>query len=259
MASDSGWIKVSRSILNHWVFTDEIVFKIWMYLLLQANHEDRKIIFDGELFDIKRGQHLTSIRKIAADVKCSRSKVARTLDVMKREQMLESSCFKSGTLLTIVNYGIYQCVEPAKSHQTATKRPPSEPPKSLNKNEKNYKNEKNEKNKTIDASDEAPGDRIKHKYGSYQNVLLKDAEIEKLNADFGEEQTKEAIAYLDEYIEMKGYKAKSHYLAIRKWVFSAIKEKRQREQRTQTQAQTQHGFKQNDIDFDELERRLLAN
>ena len=94
-------------------------------------------------------------------------------------------------------------------------------------------------------------------------MLLTDAELDRLKADFGEDKAREAIEFLDEYIEMKGYKAKSHNLAIRRWVFDAIKEKRQREQRTQTQAQTQtgfnHGFKQNDIDFDELERRLLAN
>lgn len=65
----------------------------------------------------------------------------------------------------------------------------------------------------------------KHKYGEYKNVLLTDTEIDKLNCEYGEDNTNEAIKYLDEYIEMKGYKAKSHYLAIRKWVFDAIKEK----------------------------------
>lgn len=65
----------------------------------------------------------------------------------------------------------------------------------------------------------------KHKHGEYKNVLLTDTEIDKLNCEYGEDNTNEAIKYLDEYIEMKGYKAKSHYLAIRKWVFDAIKEK----------------------------------
>lgn len=65
----------------------------------------------------------------------------------------------------------------------------------------------------------------KHKYGEYQNVLLTDNELERLNNEYGNEQTKQAIKYLDEYIEMKGYKAKSHNLAIRKWVFDALKEK----------------------------------
>ena len=62
----------------------------------------------------------------------------------------------------------------------------------------------------------------KHKYGEFKNVLLTDVELQKLNKDFGEEKTQRAIKYLDEAIEMKGYKYKSHYLAMRKWVFEAL-------------------------------------
>ena len=73
------------------------------------------------------------------------------------------------------------------------------------------------------------GKETKHKYGEYKNVLLTDSEYEKLKKDYGEEETNKAITYLDEYIEMKGYKAKSHNLAIRKWVFEALKEQKQRQ------------------------------
>lgn len=65
---------------------------------------------------------------------------------------------------------------------------------------------------------------IKHKYGEYQHVLLKDEEYEKLTNEYGEQMRDDCIKYLDEYIEMKGYKAKSHYLCIRKWVINAVKE-----------------------------------
>lgn len=62
----------------------------------------------------------------------------------------------------------------------------------------------------------------KHKYGEYQHVLLTDKELEKLQNDFNNYE--ELINYLDVYIEMKGYKAKNHNLAIRKWVVDAVKE-----------------------------------
>lgn len=65
----------------------------------------------------------------------------------------------------------------------------------------------------------------KHKYGEYQHVLLKENELDKLNNEFGTELTQACITFLDEYIEMKGYKAKSHYLCIKKWVVEAVKEK----------------------------------
>ena len=67
----------------------------------------------------------------------------------------------------------------------------------------------------------------KHKFGEYKHVLLKDSELEKLQHELGDEMTQACITYLDEYIEMKGYKAKSHYLCIKKWVVNAVNEKRQ--------------------------------
>ena len=62
----------------------------------------------------------------------------------------------------------------------------------------------------------------KHKHGEFQNVLLTDAEFEKLSEDFGSELIDRAIIFLDEYIEEKGYKSKSHNLAIRRWVIEAV-------------------------------------
>ena len=61
----------------------------------------------------------------------------------------------------------------------------------------------------------------KHKYGKNRNVLLSEEEFEKLD---NMEDGGRAIEYLSDYIKMKGYKAKSHYLAILKWVFDALKE-----------------------------------
>ena len=63
----------------------------------------------------------------------------------------------------------------------------------------------------------------KHKYGEYKNVLLKDEELQTLQKKYTNWQ--DLITYLDEYIEMKGYKAKSHYLAINKWVVEAVNQK----------------------------------
>lgn len=67
-------------------------------------------------------------------------------------------------------------------------------------------------------------------YGEYKNVLLSDDEHEKLKELCGEE-LQGVIDHLSSYIEMKGYKVKSHYLAIRKWVITAYKEQKMREER----------------------------
>ena len=82
---------------------------------------------------------------------------------------------------------------------------------------------KNENDKVEEESEKHKIKNIKHKYGEYKHVLLTDEEHKKLIDEFGEEETEKAVIYLDEYIEMKGAKYKNCYLAIRKWVFDAVK------------------------------------
>lgn len=69
----------------------------------------------------------------------------------------------------------------------------------------------------------------KHKYGEYKNVLLTDNEFKKLEEQYGSSSLQLIITYLDEYLEMKGNKYKSHYMVIKKWGAKAALEK-QREQ-----------------------------
>lgn len=55
----------------------------------------------------------------------------------------------------------------------------------------------------------------KKKYGEFQNVLLTDEEVEKLKANLPDWE--KWIETLSHGIALKGYKYKSHYLAILKW------------------------------------------
>lgn len=66
---------------------------------------------------------------------------------------------------------------------------------------------------------------VKHKKGEYGHVLLTDEQEGKLIDEYGGILAVKAITFLDEYIEMKGYKAKNHYLAIKKWVIDAVMER----------------------------------
>lgn len=77
---------------------------------------------------------------------------------------------------------------------------------------------------------------VKHKHGEFQHVLLTENEFVKLANDFGIELRDKAIKFLDEYIEEKGYKSKSHNLAIRRWVIDAVKEQEQKKGRGRKEA-----------------------
>lgn len=63
----------------------------------------------------------------------------------------------------------------------------------------------------------------KHKYGEYNNVLLTDEELEKLNNEFAD--LDERIERLSEYIASKGTKYKSHYATIKSWARKETEQK----------------------------------
>lgn len=116
MAKTQGWIKTYRNILDHWVWQDPMTFRCWMYILLKANHSDKKVMFDGSLMTIGRGQFLTSIRKLGDDVGCSRDKIRKILQTLKEDNMVSVRATHRGTLLTVINYGVYQDSAPTESY-----------------------------------------------------------------------------------------------------------------------------------------------
>ena len=75
-------------------------------------------------------------------------------------------------------------------------------------------------------------DSTKHKYGEYKHVLLTDNEYNKLLEQYGSSNLEIIITYLDEYLEMKGTKYKSHYMVIKKWGAEAALKKRSEESKS---------------------------
>lgn len=57
---------------------------------------------------------------------------------------------------------------------------------------------------------------VKHKYGSYENVLLSDTEIEKLKAEFPDDW-QQWIERVSEYVASSGKSYKSYLATIRNW------------------------------------------
>lgn len=111
MAEKQGWIKLDRSIMNHWIYEDAEMLKAWIDLLLSCNHKDNKILFDAHPIVIKRGQYMTSIRKLSNRWGWSRARVVRFLDTLEEDGMITRKSDTKKTLLTIENYGFYQGIE----------------------------------------------------------------------------------------------------------------------------------------------------
>lgn len=105
---DKGWIKLNRQIQDHWIWSNHEYAFAWIDLLLLVNHENRKIMVNGIPTVIKRGQTLTSIKKLAARWGWSRNTVYRFLNALERDKMITRVGTSNGTTLTIENYGKFQ-------------------------------------------------------------------------------------------------------------------------------------------------------
>lgn len=97
----------------------------------------------------------------------------------------------------------------------------------------------------------------KHQYGEYKHVWLTDAELERLNKDYGIDKTAYAIKWFDAYIEEKGYKCKSHNLAMRRWVFDAIERDKKPPVSRSGTTKPNWNIEKRDYDMEDLEAQLL--
>lgn len=120
---DKGFIALYRNILDHWLWDDKPFDRgrAWIDLLLTVNHTDKKIMFNGELTTIKRGQTITSIRQLCDRWGWSNNKVTRFLKMLESEQMLTRKSDSKKTVITIDNYAFWQDQENEKRQQSDTK------------------------------------------------------------------------------------------------------------------------------------------
>ena len=233
--ADVKWIKITTGI-----FDDEkilliealpdsyAIITVWFKLLCLAGKQNNSGVF-------MMGQIAYTDKMLATIFRMKESTVTMALQTFQQFGMVEII----DGVITIPNWGKHQSLDAYEKkkirdrERIARKRaeqkvligmsPDMSPDvASLDKDKEE------DKEKDIDINNKpsknAGKKAAKHKYGKFQNVLLSDNEFENLADDFGEEMRDKAISFLDAYIEEKGYKSKSHNLAIRRWVIDAVKE-----------------------------------
>lgn len=226
MANETTFIKLDRNIKEWRWYTNSNTFRVFVHLLLNANIKAK----DFENAQLKRGELATSYDTVANALKLSNQQVRTAISHLKLTGEITVKRYSKFIVISIVNYARYQdkpTDKPTINQQSFNNQSTF--------NQQQYKKDKNIKNdKNIYIPPVVPqGDTITHThtketFGEFQNVKLTQKEYEQLKNDFLDKADK-AIKFLDEYIEEKGYKSKSHNLAIRRWVIDAIDEKSKKE------------------------------
>lgn len=171
-----GWIKLHRKIVdNPFYFSEKFTrSQAWIDLLILANHKENFYYQRGIKVHVKRGQIGMSLENIAKRFKWSRGKVERFISELEMSNQIVRQKGNVTTLLTVVNYDIYQEEknENSKANNNANSKQNSkangqQTAKQTDTN-KNDNNENNEKENNISGVEKTPQPK---------KIFFKDSEI----------------------------------------------------------------------------------
>lgn len=108
-----GWIKLHRQFLS-WEWWDDInTSRLFLFCLLKANHEDKN--WSG--IEIKRGQFISSLSKIADECKLSQQQTRTSLNKLISTNEITRKATNKFTLISLVNYNKYQNINKQDNKQ----------------------------------------------------------------------------------------------------------------------------------------------
>ena len=138
-----GYIKLHRKLLESSVFDNPNVLKVWIWCLLKATHQPHEQLVGLQNVQLLPGQFIFGRDKHSKELRFSRSSLYRYINVLKSLQMLDIKTNNKFSLVTIVNWELYQSLETKADSKTSIKRTANEQQMDTNKNVKNVKNEYN--------------------------------------------------------------------------------------------------------------------
>lgn len=152
----AGWVKLYRSIQDHWIWDNPVYLKWWLDLILMANHKPNKVLVNGEIETIDIGERLTSEVKLSERWEVDRKTVRKFLSLLEKEGMISvKKSRQKGTTYKVSKYKDYQqSFDGARDIKKDNDIPNGvnngmdigmDNAMDINKNEKNEKNENNDK------------------------------------------------------------------------------------------------------------------
>lgn len=109
----AGWIKISRSIAEHWLWKDAEILKWWLDLLLMAAWKEHKELVGRQLVSLEKGQLIASLAYLCKRWKRSRPMVECFISNLEQDGMITKAVCNNISIITIANYECYQTTNDA--------------------------------------------------------------------------------------------------------------------------------------------------
>ena len=108
---NKGWISIYRSLFNHWLAPKGKPFtrlEAWLFILVDVNHTERKVLIGQQLILCKRGESLNSLDTWSRYFNWDKSKVRRFFNLLEKDNMIERKTNHNTTHIIVCNYDSYQ-------------------------------------------------------------------------------------------------------------------------------------------------------
>jgi hypothetical protein len=204
----SGWIKLHRSITEHWLYTEKrkfSKFEAWNDILLTVNYLPCKTIIKGKVIEVKRGESALSLESWGKRWNWDKSSVKRFFELLKSDDMIQLKNETVTTRLIICNYDSYQSKENEVVTQTKRRRNADETQTKPIEEEEESKEEKEEI------------------YRAFKHLKLTIDEFKKLNEVYLKEDIETVLNNIENYKTNNKYS--SLYLTSLNWLKKDYKTK----------------------------------
>ena len=110
--SSIGLISLNREVMEHWISDNDKHFKWWVFVLMNVNHEERKISIGSKIHTIKPGQSGKSLRTWSNILDTTAKTVSKFFDLLESDKMITRKTIGKGkqstTLITVNNWSKFQ-------------------------------------------------------------------------------------------------------------------------------------------------------
>lgn len=266
-----GWIKLYRKLLDKaiWECSTPEQKVILITLLLMANHDEKEWEWNGKKFKCKPGQFVTSLNSIVkkAGKGISIKNVRTALEKFKNYEFLTYESAKTGRLITILNYNVYQCKENKTGKDTgkqvAKDRQRTGKQVATNKNDKNVRS-----NNYMSDSNEYRLASYLFKFIKRNNPKTKEPNLQKWSKTFDYilridkrdiEDVKNVIKFCqDDSFWLKNILSPDKLRKQYDRLLLEMRKPKKVENNYSKKESTFNNFKQRKYDFKDLERKLLG-
>jgi len=131
----SGWIKLHRQITDWEWYDDHNTFRLFIHLLLKANHKERS--YRGTTIEV--GCIMTGRELLSKETGLSVQQIRTCLERLKLTNEITIKSDKQGTIIQVVKYKDYQVL----TNESTTNQPTSNQQVTTNKNDNKEKNDNN--------------------------------------------------------------------------------------------------------------------